>query len=104
MWGEVLALSDSIDLLRREIIKTPVRLVHGDSEGLAMASMVLFGELRDWDAFLVVLDRVPKPVAALAESQQHYGLATYAVRPMTCGVGGGKVGEECRACCGASSF
>jgi hypothetical protein len=59
-------VSNGIDLLRREVVEAPVGFVDGDAKGLAMASVVVFGELRNWDAFLVVFDRVPEPVAVLA--------------------------------------
>jgi hypothetical protein len=60
------SVSYGVDLLRREVVEAPVGLVDGDAKGLAMASVVVFGELRNWDAFFVVLDRVPQPIAELA--------------------------------------
>jgi hypothetical protein len=59
MPGDSHTLANRIHLLGREVIEAPVRLVHGNSEGLAMAAVVLFGELSDRDALFVMLDRVP---------------------------------------------
>ena len=56
----ILALPNCIDLLLREVVETPVGLVHGDPEGLPMAAVVVFSELRDCDALFVILNRVPQ--------------------------------------------
>jgi hypothetical protein len=55
----LLALPYRVDLLRGEVIETPVSLVDSNAEWPAMAPMVLFGELGDRHALFVLLDRVP---------------------------------------------
>lgn len=53
--------ADSVDLSLRDIVKTPVCLIYGDSKRSVMALKVLLCKLCDENAFFIVVYDVEQP-------------------------------------------
>ena len=58
---QVLTFADRIHLLACDVVETPIRLVNGYPKWSSMAFEVLFGELCNRYALLVITDCFPEP-------------------------------------------
>lgn len=59
-YGILRGLADYIDLLGRQVVEAPIRLVDGDSKWSAIAPVMIFSELGKWNALLMSPDCVPQ--------------------------------------------
>jgi hypothetical protein len=45
-----------------DVVKSPVCLINGNAESSAMASVMFFRELRDWNALVIISNDFEQPV------------------------------------------
>ena len=73
-----LTLAYCVDLLRREVIESPICFVDGDSKWLAMTPVMFFSQLCNWDTLFIPINRFPQSVTM--STMQKDAMVTESVR------------------------